>query len=155
MFAILSGLLFLLAFIRSRHSHHDFADQLETTSSPPTTDGVPVPEAQQNVSSNEEDGGVEDSDEGTRHGDCEEHEGVEGQTNISGEVGDEPHPECVKSRRDVFKQPGRYNDIISTAGQENTRIFGRPFITAGWIVVGVTGVVAAVEIGLLVLIFKV
>ena len=38
---------------------------------------------------------------------------------------------------------------------ENMRILGRPFITAGWIVVGVTAVVAAVEIGLLVLVLKI
>ncbi|KAF9018562.1 hypothetical protein BDZ89DRAFT_1073796 [Hymenopellis radicata] len=155
LFAILSGLLFLLAFIRSRHSHHDFADQLEDASSPPATDALPEPEPGQNASSNEEEGGGEDSDEGTRQGDAEEQEGVEGRPNESSEAADEPHPEWVKSHRNVFKRPRQYNNIISTAGQENTRVFGRPFITAGWIVVGVTGVVAAVEIGLLVLIFKV
>lgn len=44
---------------------------------------------------------------------------------------------------------------IQTVGQENTRVFGRPFITAGWIVLAVSGVVAAVEIGLLVLILQI
>lgn len=32
------------------------------------------------------------------------------------------------------------------------RVFGRPFVTAGWIVVAVSGVVAIVEAGLLALI---
>ena len=44
---------------------------------------------------------------------------------------------------------------ISTRGQENTRIFGKPFVTAGWIVLGVFLTVLAIEIGLLVLIFTV
>lgn len=43
---------------------------------------------------------------------------------------------------------------IKTKGQENGRIFGRPFITAGWIVVEVTAVVAAAEVVLLVLILN-
>lgn len=44
---------------------------------------------------------------------------------------------------------------IRTVGQTGKRIFGRPFVTAGWIVVSLAVVVAAVEIGLLVLIFQV
>lgn len=48
----------------------------------------------------------------------------------------------------------RHKAAIQTVGQEGTRIFGRPFITAGWIVLAVAGVVAAVEIGLLVLIIR-
>ncbi len=47
------------------------------------------------------------------------------------------------------------SQVLSTKGQEGTRVFGRQFITAGWIVVGVTAVVAAVEISLLVLILTV
>lgn len=42
---------------------------------------------------------------------------------------------------------------IATKGQENKRIFGRPFVTAGWIVLGVFVTVLGIEIGLLVLIF--
>jgi len=41
---------------------------------------------------------------------------------------------------------------IQTKGQEGTRIFGRPFVTAGWIVVTVSIVVLSVEICMLVLI---
>jgi hypothetical protein len=43
---------------------------------------------------------------------------------------------------------------IQTIGQEGKRVFGRPFVTAGWIVVGVSGAVAVVEIGLLALVLK-
>jgi hypothetical protein len=55
---------------------------------------------------------------------------------------------------DRLKEESRYQHAIKTVGQEGKRIFGRPFVTAGWIVVAVTCVVAAVEIGLLVLIFR-
>lgn len=44
--------------------------------------------------------------------------------------------------------------VIKTKGQEHERNFGRPFVTAGWIVVAVSGVVAAVEIALVVLILR-
>ncbi|KAI0698110.1 hypothetical protein BC835DRAFT_1269371 [Cytidiella melzeri] len=44
---------------------------------------------------------------------------------------------------------------IKTVGQTGKRIFGRPFVTAGWIVIAVAVVVATVEIGLLVLILQV
>ena len=81
LYAVLSGLLFVIAFFRSRHSRHDFADY------------------------DKEDSPSEESS----------------------------HP-------------------IVTIGQDRSRIFGRPFATAGWIVVGVTVVVAIVEICLLVLI---
>ncbi|KAF8154215.1 hypothetical protein B0H34DRAFT_81445 [Crassisporium funariophilum] len=76
----LGGLLFVVAFFRSRHSTHDFAD---------------------------------------RH-----------------------------------KEAQRLDPGLKTKGQEGTRIFGRPFVTAGWIVLQVTVVVAAVEIALLVLIIR-
>ena len=79
-FAILGGVLFILAFFRSRHSTHDFAD---------------------------------------RH--KESYEIVQG---------------------------------LKTVGQENGRIFGRPFVTAGWVAVGVAVVVALAEIALLVLIIR-
>jgi len=41
---------------------------------------------------------------------------------------------------------------LQTKGVEGTRVFGRPFVTAGWIVVAVSALVAAVEICLLALI---
>jgi len=41
---------------------------------------------------------------------------------------------------------------LSTVGQEGGRNYGRPFVTAGWIVIQVTVVVAAVELGMLILI---
>ncbi|KAF8889102.1 hypothetical protein BD779DRAFT_1611186 [Infundibulicybe gibba] len=80
LFAILGGALFILAFLRARHSQHDFAD--------------------------------------------------------------------------YDKEDTRDETVIQTVGQEGKRIFGRPFITAGWIIIGVSLVVAAVEIGLLVLILE-
>jgi hypothetical protein len=79
LFAVLGGLLFIISFLRSRHSRHDFAD---------------------------------------RH------------------------------------KEDQYIQGVITVGQEGGRIFGRPFITAGWIILQVTIVVAAVEIGLLILILK-
>jgi len=78
LFALLGGLLFLLSFVRARHSIHDFADR---------------------------------------------------------------HKEQVALDRGLL-----------TIGQENGRIFGRPFVTAGWVVIQVTTVVAAVEIAMLVLV---
>ncbi|KAF5329458.1 hypothetical protein D9619_009104 [Psilocybe cf. subviscida] len=43
---------------------------------------------------------------------------------------------------------------LKTKGQEGQRIFGRPFVTAGWIVLQVTLFVGAVEVALLVLIVR-
>jgi len=43
---------------------------------------------------------------------------------------------------------------LKTKGQEGQRIFGRPFKTAGWIVIAVTLLVAAVEICLMVLVLE-
>lgn len=43
---------------------------------------------------------------------------------------------------------------IKTRGQTGKRTFGRPFVTAGWIVLAVTVVVATVEIALLVLVLE-
>ncbi|KAJ7452058.1 hypothetical protein B0H11DRAFT_2074062 [Mycena galericulata] len=88
LFAVLGVALYVLAFLRSRHSRHDFADYDKPESSDSTA-----------------------------------------------------------------QRTGR--TVIRTKGQENTRIFGRPFITAGWIVIGVAAVVAGVEIGLLVLVLKI
>ncbi|PPQ74652.1 hypothetical protein CVT24_003837, partial [Panaeolus cyanescens] len=53
---------------------------------------------------------------------------------------------------DRSKEAHLLDQGIPTKGMENARIFGRPFVTAGRMVVYVTIVVAAVEIGLLVLI---
>ncbi|EMD34919.1 hypothetical protein CERSUDRAFT_116454 [Gelatoporia subvermispora B] len=81
LYTVLAGLLFVLAYLRQRHSKHDFADK--------------------------------------------------------------------------YSVAGIYDQrVVKTVGQTGKRIFGRPFVTAGWIVVAVTVVVAAVEIGLLVLIFQ-
>ncbi|KAJ4484140.1 hypothetical protein C8J55DRAFT_541832 [Lentinula edodes] len=98
LFTILGALLFVLSFLRDRHSRHDFADTQGTKTSP---------EPSQNS-----------------------------------------HISYIYPDSHV---PG---DIIRTVGQKGTRIFGRPFVTAGWIVISVACVVLAVEIGLLVLILE-
>ena len=48
-----------------------------------------------------------------------------------------------------------WEHAIPTVGQTGKRVFGRPFVTAGWIVVAVTVIVAAVEISLFVLVLDV
>ncbi|PCH43187.1 hypothetical protein WOLCODRAFT_138232 [Wolfiporia cocos MD-104 SS10] len=48
-----------------------------------------------------------------------------------------------------------YEHAIPTIGQHGKHIFGRPFVTAGWIVAAVAVVVAVVEIALLVLILTI
>ncbi|KAJ7270663.1 hypothetical protein B0H12DRAFT_1229159 [Mycena haematopus] len=90
LFAILGAALYVLAFLRARHSLHDFADF------------------------------------------------------------DKPEDSSAPSPR---RAPHR--DVICTKGQEGTRIFGRPFVTAGAIVVAVAVVVAAVEVALLVLVLRI
>ncbi|KAF8626689.1 hypothetical protein AX15_004773 [Amanita polypyramis BW_CC] len=45
--------------------------------------------------------------------------------------------------------------VIQTVGQEDKRVFGPPFVTAGWIVIAVSCIVASVELILLTLIFQV
>ncbi|KAI9058788.1 hypothetical protein FKP32DRAFT_1635681 [Trametes sanguinea] len=55
---------------------------------------------------------------------------------------------------DRHRDPAAYENAIKTVGQTGKRIFGRPFITAGWIVALLSLVVFAVEITLLVLIFN-
>ena len=50
---------------------------------------------------------------------------------------------------DRHKEAQILDSGIKTEGQDNTRIFGRPFVTAGWTVVQVTVAVAVVELGLL------
>lgn len=83
LFGVLAGMLFILAFLRARHSRHDFADR----------------------------------------------------------------PTNGKSMED-------YEPPVITVGQKRDRIFGRPFITAGWIVVAVTLAVLAAEVGLLVMVLR-
>ncbi|KAL5521515.1 hypothetical protein ACEPAF_2263 [Sanghuangporus sanghuang] len=56
----------------------------------------------------------------------------------------------IDSTGERYKVP-----IIKTLGQTGKRIFGRPFVTAGWIVLGISIVVLAVEITLLVLIIRI
>ncbi|KAF8192782.1 hypothetical protein K438DRAFT_1906845 [Mycena galopus ATCC 62051] len=92
LFAVLGAALYVLAFLRARHSQHDFADYPKSEEDYSTTPAAPQ-RAEQNV--------------------------------------------------------------IRTKGQQNTRIFGRPFVTAGWIVIGVAIIVAGVEIGLLVLVLEI
>lgn len=55
---------------------------------------------------------------------------------------------------DRHKEAHKIDNAIKTKGQEGSRIFGRPFVTAGWIVVQVTFITAATEIALLVLILR-
>ncbi|KAH9852956.1 hypothetical protein C2E23DRAFT_824263 [Lenzites betulinus] len=55
---------------------------------------------------------------------------------------------------DHNRDSAAYASAVKTVGQTGKRIFGRPFITAGWIVALLSLVVFAVEICLLVLIFK-
>ncbi|KAH9943920.1 hypothetical protein B0H21DRAFT_747582 [Amylocystis lapponica] len=57
---------------------------------------------------------------------------------------------------DCYRSSGNAREnVIQTVGQQGKRCFGRPFVTAGWIVMAVTVVVAAAELGLLILILKV
>lgn len=62
---------------------------------------------------------------------------------------------CTHDFADRHKEARILDSGIKTKGQEGTRIFGRPFVTAGWSVVQVTVVVAAVELALLVFIIRV
>lgn len=56
---------------------------------------------------------------------------------------------------DHYQGAGGLNaEAIKTVGQTGKRIFGRPFVTAGWIVLAVSLVVLSVEIGLFVLVLK-
>ncbi|TFK90919.1 hypothetical protein K466DRAFT_516331 [Polyporus arcularius HHB13444] len=55
---------------------------------------------------------------------------------------------------DKYRNPAACENAIKTVGQTGKRIFGRPFVTAGWIVALLSLVVFSVEISLLVLIFK-
>jgi hypothetical protein len=80
LFAALAGLLFSMAFLRSQHSQHDFAD--------------------------------------------------------------------------MNKEESSWQPAIVTVGTEGTQIFGRPFVTAGWVVVGVSLAVATIEIALLELVLR-
>ncbi|KAJ7630075.1 hypothetical protein DFH06DRAFT_1056718 [Mycena polygramma] len=89
LFAVLGASLYVLAFLRARHSRHDFADYEKPESS-----------------------------------------------------------SALSAQR---AQDG----VIRTKGQDCSRIFGRPFVTAGWIVIAVATIVAGVEIGLLVLVLKI
>ena len=54
--------------------------------------------------------------------------------------------------RYILKYTGYH--AMKTVGQSG-RVFGRPFVTAGWIVVAVSCVVAGMEIALLVLILQI
>lgn len=80
LFVVLSALLFIIAYLRSRHSAHDFADR--------------------------------------------------------------------------YRGAAEFDVCIKTKGQEGGRIYGRPFKTAGWIVIELTTVVALAEMALLALIVQ-
>ncbi|THH19179.1 hypothetical protein EW146_g1954 [Bondarzewia mesenterica] len=57
---------------------------------------------------------------------------------------------------DIYKDGNAvHRRAVPTKGQEDKQKFGRPFVTAGWVVVAVVGVVGVMEIGLLVLILKI
>ncbi|KIM89972.1 hypothetical protein PILCRDRAFT_60679, partial [Piloderma croceum F 1598] len=58
------------------------------------------------------------------------------------------HDFADRDKENIFDRP----PALRTQGQEGKRIFGRPFVTAGWIVVAVSALVATVEICLLALI---
>jgi hypothetical protein len=62
------------------------------------------------------------------------------------------------SRHDFADQyrddPAISKNATPTVGQMNKRVFGRPFRTAGGIVLLVTAIVASVEIALLVLVLR-
>lgn len=65
---------------------------------------------------------------------------------------------ALQSKRDFSdraRKPYPPETVIETVGQEDQRIFGPPFVTAGWIVVAVSCTVAAVELVLLVLIIRI
>ncbi|KAJ2914007.1 hypothetical protein MD484_g6400, partial [Candolleomyces efflorescens] len=55
---------------------------------------------------------------------------------------------------DRHKEAVLIDRAVQTVGQSRNRIFGRPFVTAGWSVLQVAAVVGAVEVALLVLILK-
>ena len=50
--------------------------------------------------------------------------------------------------------PQEPRNIVKTVGQTGKRIFGRPFRTAGWVVLAVSLIVGTVEVALLVLILR-
>lgn len=51
-----------------------------------------------------------------------------------------------------FADHATIHPALLTKGQETQRIFGRPFVTAGWIVVLLSTVVAVIELTLFVLV---
>ncbi|KAI0947350.1 hypothetical protein AcW1_007594 [Taiwanofungus camphoratus] len=66
----------------------------------------------------------------------------------------------VRQRHAMHGFADRYREenserIVRTVGQTGKQVYGRPFVTAGWIVIAVTIVVASVEISFLVLVFQV
>jgi hypothetical protein len=56
---------------------------------------------------------------------------------------------------DRTKEDPAFEQAVLTHGQETKRVYGRPFVTAGWIVISVTIIVAIAEIGLLALIVQI
>ncbi|KAJ8523193.1 hypothetical protein ONZ45_g291 [Pleurotus djamor] len=125
LFAILGAMMFVLAFLRSRHSKHDFADY---------------------DTGKEVKAGIDDA----RVGGSRQAEDEEGSDGDSGDEG---------KNQNIYRKYRYgslvYHNVVKTVGQTGKRVFGRPFVSAGWIVLSVTGVVLAVEIGMLVLIIRV
>jgi hypothetical protein len=58
-------------------------------------------------------------------------------------------------REPLSKEDPRYQHPLATIGQSQDRIFGRPFVTAGWIVIGVTIIVLAAEASLLAMVLEI
>ncbi|KDQ23899.1 hypothetical protein PLEOSDRAFT_1098009 [Pleurotus ostreatus PC15] len=123
LFAILGGLMFVLSFLRARHSRHDFADYNEEAKEGETETAESDTKAK-----------------GRRRGMRDDSDSDD------------------ESKSDIYRTyhygPLKYHNVVKTKGQTGKRVFGRPFVSAGWIVLSVSGVVAAVEIGLLVLVLK-
>ena len=44
---------------------------------------------------------------------------------------------------DKYKNPAAYHGALKTVGQTGKRVFGRPFVTAGWIVALLSYAIAA------------
>lgn len=101
-----------MAFIRSTHSRHDFADRSNPKFTSP------------------------------------DHDDLQKETD---NIHDHHRPPLQPRDSVNFES----SSVIVTKGQEGQRVYGRPFVTAGWVVVGVTAVVATVEVGLLILVLKI
>lgn len=140
-FAILGALLLVISFARDRHSRHDFAD----------------PQMEEDEAEDEGGSGSIGRGEGA---------GTNGDAANSSRAQDEVENERPKRKDSLMaKLSGSINTlsrfrlrrrppIPTFTPTPPARIFGRPFVTAGWIVIAVTLVVLATEVGLMVMIIK-